>query len=377
MLYKFNNSIHKGFSFAEKQEILKNFPNIKLSYENIIHNKVVNNKINTCDLYLAIPCGKKCFAWFTSYNDENVCFIMELMENKNIYDIKIYNCVFNSDLTYGNGTIVYGTHFNHKQTNFFAIENIYYWKGNDITNYGWYDKLKYQTKLFEGDIKQVCYNKKYIIFGLPLLASNLEDLKKHIDSVEYKIYSLQLRNLNKLDTFDSILYKNLDINTTILKSDKIVKQIKQILPEQSQVSIQIQDNKQKHINTRQFSNYTPKQVVFKIKPDIQNDIYHLYCLNDSIETYYKVAYIPDYKTSVMMNKLFRNIKENENLDSLEESDDEEEFQNEREDRFVHLNTSYNMLCGFNYKFKKWYPINLVNDNVKIIQQSELSKYDKK
>jgi superfamily II DNA/RNA helicase len=41
--------------------------------------------------------------------------------------------------------------------------------------------------------------------------------------------------------------------------------------------------------------------------------------------YYDVAFIPDYSTSVMMNKLFRNIKENQNLDALEESDDEEEF----------------------------------------------------
>ena len=34
--------------------------------------------------------------------------------------------------------------------------------------------------------------------------------------------------------------------------------------------------------------------------------------------------IPDYKTSVFMNDLFRTIKENKNLDLLEESDDEED-----------------------------------------------------
>ena len=35
-----------------------------------------------------------------------------------------------------------------------------------------------------------------------------------------------------------------------------------------------------------------------------------------------------------MNSLFRTIKENENLDSLEESDDEEEFENSNVDKFV-------------------------------------------
>lgn len=363
---KFNNNLNNNFSFQEKQEILKKFPNIKLSYENIIHNKVLHNKINDYELYLAIPCGKKCFAWFTVYNEENVCFIMELMDNKNIYEIKIFNCVFSSDLTYGDGTIVYGTHFNYKQNHFFSIENIFYWKGNNITNHNWYEKLNYSSKLFTGYIKQISYNKKYMVFGLPLLSYNLKDLKKYIDEIDYKVYSIQLRNLNKKNTHDSILFKNININA-ILESGM------QVLPTQ-----QIQENKQKPIQARQFSNYTPKQVVFKIKPDIQNDIYHLYCLDDSlIETYYKVAYIPDYKTSVMMNKLFRNIKENENLDLLEESDDEEEFQNDREDRFVHMNVSYNILCGFNYKFKKWYPISLAPDSYKIIQLRELSKYDKK
>ena len=38
-----------------------------------------------------------------------------------------------------------------------------------------------------------------------------------------------------------------------------------------------------------------------------------------------------------MNKLFRNIKENINLDSLEEIDEEDEFENIQIDKFVDLN----------------------------------------
>ena len=87
-----------------------------------------------------------------------------------------------------------------------------------------------------------------------------------------------------------------------------------------------------------LSSYGPRndlkrEIVFKITPDIQNDIYHLHYydpqLNEkSTENIFDVAYIPDYKTSVMMNKLFRNIKENANLDALEESDDEAEFEDD-------------------------------------------------
>jgi hypothetical protein len=61
-----------------------------------------------------------------------------------------------------------------------------------------------------------------------------------------------------------------------------------------------------------------------------------------------------------MNKIFRKIKENANLDFLEESDDEEEFESEDPHKFVDLDKSYNMLCVYNHKFKKWVPVRIAN-----------------
>lgn len=95
--------------------------------------------------------------------------------------------------------------------------------------------------------------------------------------------------------------------------------------------------------------------VFLVKPELQNDIYHLFSENEPQPL---VACIPDYKTSVMMNRLFRRIKENENLDALEESDDEVEFEDCREDKFVSLEKSYRMICHWHPRFKKWVPISL-------------------
>jgi hypothetical protein len=95
-----------------------------------------------------------------------------------------------------------------------------------------------------------------------------------------------------------------------------------------------------------------KQNIFIVKPDILNDIYHLYLNNE----YKGIACVPDYKTSVMLNNLFRNIKENNDLDALEESDDDEEFENSNVDKFVYLDKSYEMICNFNKRFKKWVPI---------------------
>ena len=115
-------------------------------------------------------------------------------------------------------------------------------------------------------------------------------------------------------------------------------------------------NRVKNVNlipTKLPNKSTPiLEKVFTVSPDLQNDIYHLY---DNNNKNIGVAYIPDYVTSVMLNKLFRNIKENTNLDALEESDDEEEFECEDIDKFVNLDKKYKMICEFNRKFKMWVP----------------------
>ena len=90
--------------------------------------------------------------------------------------------------------------------------------------------------------------------------------------------------------------------------------------------------------------------------------------------YYNVAYIPNYKSSVFLNGLFRKIRENKNLDYIEESDDEEEFQNIEEDRYVDLKKILFMECVFHFKFKKWIPIKVVDHRSRVVHIDSLVKY---
>jgi hypothetical protein len=117
-----------------------------------------------------------------------------------------------------------------------------------------------------------------------------------------------------------------------------------------------------------------KEAIFKITADIEPDIYNLFIYKNGTDEYYDIAFIPDYKTSVMMNKLFRNIKENDNLDAIEESDNEEEFEDSREDKYVYLDRSFKMNCEYNNKFKRWVPINLVGESDRIVSLSMLKNY---
>ena len=64
-----------------------------------------------------------------------------------------------------------------------------------------------------------------------------------------------------------------------------------------------------------------------------------------------------------MNNLFRKIKENSNIDYIEESEDEEEFENIQDDKYVDLNKRVLMECVFSRKFKKWIPIEVKPDHL--------------
>ena len=69
-----------------------------------------------------------------------------------------------------------------------------------------------------------------------------------------------------------------------------------------------------------------------------------------------------------MNSIFRNIKENKNLDYLEESDSEEEFENISKDKFVDLEKEVTMKCVYNKKFDKWEPMEIVEtDEISLVK----------
>ena len=74
-----------------------------------------------------------------------------------------------------------------------------------------------------------------------------------------------------------------------------------------------------------------------------------------------------------MNGQFRTIRENKNLDYIEESDDEDDFQNIEEDRYVDLKKSLSMECIFHTKFKRWIPLKIAQNGSKIIHISRIVK----
>jgi hypothetical protein len=298
-----------SISKYEKNNILKRLPDLKLSYENI-HKKVFS------DLYFLIPKGKKYIVWFTYYQDKKVCIFVETNpgSKKIINNMFIVPQIFEKKLVLG--TIFYGTLFNVNNKRFFSIENIHYYKGKNIEHNTEKYKLNIIKQILETELKSCSVTTNGVCMAMPIIESSFEKSIETAKLLSYKIYSIQNRNLNgKNILYNSTLYKYTD-------SDE---------------------------NTK----------IFMVKADIKNDVYHLFYNDYNYKLVkYNIAYIPDYKTSVMMNNIFRKIKENINLDALEESDDEEEFENMNDDKFVDLDKCVKMECIFNSKFNKYVPIKL-------------------
>ena len=90
-------------SYSQFSHLIRRFPDFELSYETISHNKV-SNKYDIC---LAVPIGKKCYAWFTYDGNNNVCYLLDINRDKKISRAKKIPVMFDGDLSVG--TVVYGT----------------------------------------------------------------------------------------------------------------------------------------------------------------------------------------------------------------------------------------------------------------------------
>ena len=312
-----------SLSIDEKKRILDEFPSTELSYENIIHKKVYS------DIVLSIPQGRKYFAWFKNRNNmkdlKDTCYMLQIGASGKVVDVIAYKCCFSNDLKLG--TIFYGTIIEIDKGNFYSIEDIIEYKGENVFSYTWQQKFELFHQVMKFDIKQVAYNKSYIVMGLPIISNSFDELLKEINQVQqYHVKYIQFRKMENQNVSQCIEVERKEGKYVVRKCN---------------------------IALKAQSKTTKRDVIFTVRATLQNDIYLLY--EKGTSNYVDVAFVSDYKTSVMMNKLFRTIKENFNLDALEESDDEEEFENNKEDRFVFLEREIDMVCAYNSRFKKWMP----------------------
>lgn len=353
-----------NLSNNELSNIMKRFPEIKLSYETIINDKFISKEYN---LALAIPNEKKCYVCFSFCEDNDVLYILNLNKDKIATSGNITSCNFHSSLSLG--TLLYGIIL--PETNVFIIEDILYFKGVSLHKNNFGEKLFYINEILS---KYIVNDPKFIMFFLPMLWFRNEELQ--IDKIPehvkcgYTIHHIQYKCLNEIKPSLNFLINKKNIKNRNKKTEFYTNGDKNGVSSESSYFEKYNFSKKiiKDFSKPQYKN----KAIFQVSADIQCDIYHLFVYGKNKEIiYYDVAFIPNYKTSVFMNNLFRKIKENDNLDNIELSDDEEEFENLREDKYVDLKKNIFMECIFHQKFKKWVPLRVVQQPCKIVHISQI------
>jgi len=339
------------FTQEEKLQLFNRLPALELSYEPKLHKKVYSS------VYYIIPKGPKALVWYTYWRDQHVCLLILLNERGNYSDIKLFPACFSDALALG--TIIYGTHFIYQNKPYFTCEKLYYYKGLDISKghnekkKSYYEQLPLLIEMFQKEAEQVAYTTNSLVVGLPMMTETYEEALDIMDKGElpYKVYGIGGNPLQPpRGQAPSTPFRGTQ-NTFISNRPNTFLSNGSRRPDHHSPA----ERSNGGVGLAERAGFPPKHLL--VRAGLAADTYSLYNPNDN--TFVGTAMIPTYKCSVFLNGLFRNIKENKNLDLLEESDDEEEFENIELDKFVDLEKSFLMECVFLKRFQKWQPVKLI------------------
>lgn len=317
--------------------ILSRFPKIELSYETVHHKKVCASD----SVALAIPMGKKQFVWFF----ERRAYLVDLNKEKTPVAVRALDIAVPA--SYLLETVVYVTHNVDDPPSPFIVEELYVWKGMHLSNLCFGDRLAFLhdfMRTFES-----C--QKFVLPAMWTMASGAEFSHEVTVKPGYTIHHIQYREMRRHAPYINI----------VLPRKGVIPEAKAEAKKTSVVPV---------FQLPKFD-YTKPQfrqtAVFQVVADVQFDIYHAYALGaNRAPIYCGPLGMPTYKTSVFMNSIFRKIRENRNLDYIEESDDEDDFENTDETKYVDLEKVANIECAFHSKFRKWVPLRVVGEKDRIV-----------
>jgi len=318
-------------------QLIARFPNFEPSYETLSHKKVPEKY----DFAMAIPTGKKSYLWYTFYKGGDGVFLIDMNKDGRVLKCIKINHIYTSSVPYG--TLLYGVYL--QEINAFLVEDIYYYKGMNLKGLVSGEKFIYLKQLISSEITNTRQN---MTISVPVCWTSMncdddmvpEDIKL---TIPYNIHHIQYRVLNDVMPF---------INVTVNK--------RPIIEKKKSIAYPVKSNSVLRIDYNRIQN--GMRAIFAVKADLQCDIYRLYATdNDGNRIYYNTACIPNYNTSVYMNSNFRTVKENKNIDFIEESEDEEDFQNTDIDKNVDLDKEMLFECEYKHKFKRWIPRKIIKD----------------
>ena len=182
------------------------------------------------------------------------------------------------------GTVIQGTYLHYESQPCFVIHNIFQYKNTSVDTC-YFKKYKLMESILEKYIFNEKMSKSQCMFFMPVTSFRIENIE-----ASYKIFCIKIMTEHKIVNY---------VDQTVLK-------------------------------------------LFWIHSTNLRDIYEVYTLEN---VYHSIAHVDTHKRSVMLNKLF---KKEVTIDSIEDSDEEEEFESKQ----------IKMYCKWNEIVKKWVPIKI-------------------
>lgn len=405
-------------NLQESECLLASFPNTRLSYEITIHKNDKPSFFSGMYKCFILPKGKRCVAWITEWNRTKVVAVIDVVSANNYQgslspvirkfhqengwypgSIRLYDACVDHSLVYGSvfSGVIFRVNASSSSSScdktFFSIHTVFWYQGNSIPSLTLTGHVRLCERIFaESGLRQVAYTKQNsIIFGLPVLCHDDKNIDSIARQLPYPIFAVQYRFENNTRVCQRLFSIQNDAIETIkpLPPIPVPSPPVTITPPSNHPPVNTgrllsqQYNSRVPFITPSDDMLTNIQAIFMVRPNIQNDIYELFVKSSSSRTdeviFHNFAHISSYKTSVMMNRLFRNIVENECLDTQEESEDEADFENTEPDKYVSLHKEYLMLCRFNKRFCKWVPMHIISAqstmNSQVITDQQVKQHE--
>ena len=253
----------------------------------------------------AIPKGKNALGWWHVSHSGPICHIL-CIDSRSGGISHGYHYISSFDDTVSAGTIVSGTLFTVKGRAFFAMTDVYQFAGTMLSDAG-YSKRATYIQVVGRHLNPTHYNEQCITFGQPVLAASYKELSTKIRELPYDV--------------GSILYRHKDWGP----------------------------GKIRPFTAQRKEEVRAVECTFAVTPHIAQDVYELRSGDGSAIRW---ACVQSLAESIELNKAFRKIRENADVDLGEISPDEDEFEDVDPAKYVKRRTVW-MTGRYDYKFRKW------------------------
>jgi hypothetical protein len=326
-------------SYEQQDNVRRRFPkDVELSLDNYLPGKV------QADIYEVLPVGKPAFLWFTFFENGHAAFVVTNTQRG--YRYEIVKACFDDELAYGtilSGVFTIRSKEDGTPHSFFCANDVVMYKGVDMRHGTNFQRLDTLSRAFgNNEVGNLGPTDGVITIKTTMMSTDFTVAQGHLNTSPYPAYGIRMFNMRD--------YKSIGI-----------------LPATTGRSIS------KDIRS-----------VFLVRANSDPDSYSLFGKRSDTDARYGkemtnltnvgLALVPSYSDSVRMNILFRNIRENVSLDYIEESEDEDEFQDINPIKYLIDGAEHKMNCYFSKGCNRWVPESIADGESQISVAPSVKQY---